>query len=65
VPTSRCKGGSTFTAAIIRSTDGGSTWAGPIPIDAAQVASVSIAGQAVRSSDELPEFATNPVNGNG
>jgi hypothetical protein len=29
-----------------------------------QVASVSIAGQAVRSSDFLPEFAANPVNGN-
>jgi hypothetical protein len=29
-----------------------------------QVGSVAIAGQGVRSSDELPEFATNPVNGN-
>jgi hypothetical protein len=64
VTTSRCNKGSTFTAAIIRSADAGSTWSGPIPIDVQQVASVSIAGQAVRSSDELPEFATNPVNGN-
>ena len=28
------------------------------------MAHVTIAGQAVRSSDELPEFAANPVNGN-
>jgi len=61
---SRCGKGSTFTAAVIRSTDGGNTWSGAIPIDVQQVASVQIAGQAVRSSDFLPEFATNPVNGN-
>jgi hypothetical protein len=64
VPPSRCGKGSTFTAAVIRSTDGGNTWSGAIPIDIQQVASVQIAGQAVRSSDFLPEFATNPVNGN-
>jgi hypothetical protein len=60
----KCGKGSTFTASIIRSTDAGNTWSDAIPIDVQQVASVSIAGQAVRSSDFLPEFAANPVNGN-
>jgi len=59
-----CNGSQTFTAAIIRSLDGGATWSDPIGIDVQQVGAVSIAGQGVRSSDELPEFATNPVNGN-
>lgn len=58
-----CKGGTTYTAAIIRSTDGGAHWSGAIGIDTQQVASVSIAGHPVRSSDELPEFAVNPVTG--
>jgi hypothetical protein len=61
---SNCGKGSTYTAAVIRSTDQGTTWSRAIPIDVQQVASVQIAGQVVRSSDELPEFATNPVNGN-
>jgi hypothetical protein len=61
---SKCGKGSTFTAAVIRSTDGGNTWSEARGIDTQQVASVSIAGQAVRSSDFLPEFAANPVNGN-
>lgn len=60
----KCGKGSTFTASVIRSTDGGNTWSDVIPIDVQHVASVSIAGQAVRSSDFLPEFAVNPVNGN-
>jgi hypothetical protein len=59
----RCGKGSTFTAAIIRSADGGNTWSDAIPIDVQQVAAVTIAGQAVRSSDFLPEFAANPING--
>src|SRR5215831_41126 len=63
-----CAGSQTFTAAIIRSTDGGNTWSDAIGIDVQQVAAVSIpttpAPTRVRSSDELPEFATNPVNGN-
>jgi hypothetical protein len=63
IPT-RCGKGSTYTAAVIRSTDGGTTWSGATPIDVQQVASVTIAGRDVRSSDELPEFAVNPVNGN-
>ena len=58
-----CHGSSTTTAAVIRSTDGGTTWSGAIGIDTQQVASVAIAGHPVRSSDELPEFAVNPVNG--
>ena len=61
---SNCGKGSTYTAAVIRSTDHGDTWSKAIPIAVQQVASVEIAGKAVRSSDELPEFATNPVNGN-
>jgi hypothetical protein len=59
-----CNGGSTFTSAIIRSTDGGNTWSEATGIDVQQVGRVAIAGQGVRSSDELPEFAVNPVNGN-
>jgi hypothetical protein len=59
-----CNGSQTFTAAVIRSMDGGNTWSDPIAIDVQQVGSVAIAGQAVRSSDFLPEFAVNPVNGN-
>lgn len=59
-----CNGSQTFTAGIIRSADGGLTWSDPIGIDVQQVATVSIAGHHVRSSDELPEFAVNPVNGN-
>ncbi|ADJ45062.1 BNR/Asp-box repeat-containing protein [Amycolatopsis mediterranei S699] len=58
-----CHGSSTSTAAVIRSTDGGTTWSGATGIDTQQVASVTIAGHPVRSSDELPEFAVNPVNG--
>jgi BNR repeat-like domain len=61
---SNCGKGATFTAAVIRSTDGGNTWSDARGIDTQQVASVSIAGQAVRSSDFLPEFAANPVDGN-
>jgi hypothetical protein len=59
-----CGGGLTFTAAIVRSTDQGNTWSDATGIDVQNVASVSVAGQAVRSSDFLPEFAANPVNGN-
>ena len=63
-----CAGSQTFTASIIRSTDGGNTWSDAIGIDVQQVAAVSIPTTPtpthVRSSDELPEFATNPVNGN-
>jgi hypothetical protein len=58
-----CNARTTFTAAVIRSTDGGNTWSGATGIDPQQVATVTIAGHAVRSSDELPEFAVNPVNG--
>jgi hypothetical protein len=61
---SKCGKGSTFTASVIRSSDGGNIWSHAIPIDVQQVPAVQIAGQAVRSSGELPEFSTNPVNGN-
>jgi hypothetical protein len=59
-----CAGGMTFTASVLRSTDGGNTFSDAIGIDVQQVAGVTIAGQAVRSSDFLPEFAANPLNGN-
>jgi hypothetical protein len=54
---------STDSAAIIRSTDGGTTWSQPIVVSQENVAHVTIAGQKVRTSDELPEFAANPING--
>src|SRR5215831_5292065 len=59
-----CGNGSTFTASVIRSTDDGNTFSGAVGIDVQHVAAVTIAGQHVRSSDELPEFAVNLVNGN-
>jgi hypothetical protein len=51
-------------AAIIRSADGGATWSHPIIVSPEDVAHVFINGKYVRTSDELPEFATDPVSGN-
>ena len=51
---------STDSVAVIRSTDGGASWSAPIIVASEQVGHVSIAGHAVRSSDELPEFAVGP-----
>src|SRR5262249_11422059 len=46
--------------AVIRSTDGGTSWSQPIIVSDLRIAQVRIAGQAVRSSDDLPEFAAAP-----
>jgi hypothetical protein len=53
-------GRETLQVAVIRSADGGATWSSPTIVATQQVGSVSIAGQPVRSSDELPEFAVGP-----
>jgi hypothetical protein len=50
----------TFSVAMIHSGDGGSTWSGPTIVAQQQVAHVFIDGQYIRTSDELPEFATGP-----
>jgi hypothetical protein len=55
---------SSDSVAIIRSTDGGSSWSGPTIVAQQQVAPVFINGQRLRTSDELPEFATGGPNGN-
>ena len=54
---------STFSAAIIRSADGGSSWSSPTIVDTQQLAQVFIDGEYIRTSDELPEFTAGP-NGN-
>jgi hypothetical protein len=51
---------SSESVAIIRSTNGGSTWSAPTVVAQQQVASVFINGRYVRTSDELPEFAAGP-----
>lgn len=51
---------STDSVAVIRSTNGGASWSAPIIVSPEQVGHVSIAGVPVRSSDQLPEFATDP-----
>jgi hypothetical protein len=51
---------STFSVAIIRSANGGSTWSSPTIVAPQQVAEVFINGQYIRTSDELPEFAAGP-----
>jgi hypothetical protein len=50
----------TASPAIIRSTDGGKTWSDPTIVARQQLASVSINGRHIRTSDELPEFTAGP-----
>jgi hypothetical protein len=52
-----------YNVAVIRSTDGGTTWSDPIIVNGIDLAEVTIAGHDVRTSDVLPEFTANPVNG--
>src|SRR5262249_60387684 len=47
----RCNGGSTFTAANIRSTDGGHTWSDAIPLNAQAAASAASAPRGGRATD--------------
>jgi hypothetical protein len=51
----------TSSVAIIRSTDGGSTWSGATIAAPIQLAHVFIGGKFVRTSDQLPEFAAGPA----
>ena len=50
----------TYSVAMIHSGDGGSTWSGPTIVAQQQFAQVFISGRYIRTSDELPEFATGP-----
>jgi hypothetical protein len=54
----------TDSVVVIRSADGGTTWSAPIVAAQEALAPVTINGKPVRTSDVLPEFAANPVNGN-
>jgi hypothetical protein len=53
----------TDSVGVIRSANGGATWSQPIIVSPMQVAHVTINGHAVRTSDELAEFAADPTNG--
>jgi hypothetical protein len=50
----------TFSVAMIHSGNGGGTWSGPTIVAKQQLAQVFINGEYIRTSDELPEFATGP-----
>jgi hypothetical protein len=50
----------TNDVALIRSSDGGDTWAGPTVVAREHLAHVFINGRFVRTSDEIPEFAAGP-----
>lgn len=61
---SECDKGSTFSAAIIRSTDGGNTFSGPTLVGTIHDAPVrTLDGKRVRTGDILPAWAAGP-NGN-
>jgi hypothetical protein len=51
--------------AVIRSTNGGATWSAPTIVNPLVVADASsLDGQQYRTADDLPQFTTNPINGN-
>jgi hypothetical protein len=50
--------------AVLRSTDGGATWSGPVIVSQLIRAEVSIAGKAVRTGDIIPAFTADPATGN-
>ena len=51
----------TLNVALIRSADGGTTWSGPTIVSSLVDAPVTIGGQAVRTGDILPAWATGPT----
>jgi hypothetical protein len=56
---------SAYSIAVIRSTDGGATWSQPTTVSSLDVAEVSsLTGQPYRTGDLLPQFTSDPSNGN-
>jgi len=56
---------SAYYLAMLRSTDGGATWSGPTiisPLDVAEAGSLD--GQPYRTGDTIPQFTSDPSNGN-
>ncbi len=53
----------TLEVAVLRSTDGGSTWSGPTVVNPLVDAPVTIAGTPVRTGDTLPEFSVDSTTG--
>jgi hypothetical protein len=50
--------------AVLRSTDGGATWSGPVIVSQLIDAPVSINGVGVRTGDIIPTFTADPATGN-
>ena len=56
-------GRSLLEVAVMRSSDGGTTWSSPIVVSPLQEAPVTIPGKPVRTGDILPEVAVNSSTG--